>query len=83
MTTETSETIDESQLDDLQAAYKDSVEAWISSIRNEEALASVNHSIAEIDQWEKAHLDEDEMRKKVMTAKAEYEDALRAKFFGF
>jgi hypothetical protein len=60
MTTETSETIETSELDDMQAAYKASVEAWISSIRNEEALASVNHSVAEIDQWEKAHLDQEE-----------------------
>jgi hypothetical protein len=59
------------------------VAAWISTVRNEEALASVNHSVAEIDQWEKAHLDEDEMRNSVMAAKANYEDALRAKFFGF
>jgi hypothetical protein len=83
MTTETSETTDASELDNLQAAYKAAVEAWISSIRNEEALASVVHSVTEIDQWEKAHLDEDDMRDKVKAAKAEYEDALRAKFFGF
>jgi len=36
---------------------------WISSIRKEEALASANHSLIEIDKWEEAHLDEDEMRK--------------------
>jgi hypothetical protein len=83
MITETSETIETSELDDMQAAYKASVEAWISSIRNEEALASVNHSVAEIDQWEKAHLDQEEMGERVEAAKAEYEDALRAKFFGF
>jgi len=83
MSTDTSETIVTSERDNLQAAYKASVEAWILSIRNEEALASVNHSVAEIDQWEKAHFEEDEMRNKVKTAKAEYEDALRAKFFGF
>lgn len=71
------------ELDELQTSYKAAVEAWISSIRNEEALASANHSMAEIDQWEKAHLDEDEMRTMVKAAKAKYEDALRAKFFGF
>ena len=38
---------------------------WISAIRQEEALASVNHSLAEIDQWEAAHFKEDELRKKV------------------
>jgi hypothetical protein len=71
------------ELDELQTSYKAAVEAWISSIRNEEALASANHSMTEIDQWEKAHLDEDEMRNTVKAAKAKYEDALRAKFFGF
>ena len=47
------------ELDQLQAAYKTAVESWISAIRNEEALVSANHSMAEIDQWEQAHLDED------------------------
>jgi hypothetical protein len=72
-----------SELDKLQAAYKDTVEAWITAIRKEEALASVNHDVAEVDQWEQAHLEEDELRNKVKAAKEEYEDALRAKFFGF
>ena len=71
------------ELDALQAAYKDAVEAWIAAIRKEEALASVNHEIAEIDQWEKAHFEEDEIRGIVKAAKEKYEDALREKFFGF
>jgi hypothetical protein len=71
------------ELDELQAAYKNAVEAWIASIRKEEALASVNHTVAEIDQWEQAHFDEDEMRNSVKAAKAAYEGALREKFFGF
>jgi hypothetical protein len=71
------------ELDHLQSAYKTAVEAWISAIRSEEALASANHSLVEIDKWEQAHLDEDEMRNAVKAAKAKYEDALRTKFFGF
>ena len=71
------------ELDELQSRYKTAVEAWIASIRREEALASANHSLTEIDQWEQAHLDEDGMRNAVKAAKARYEDALRAKFFGF
>ena len=71
------------ELDELQAAYKTAVESWISAIRNEEALVSANHSMAEIDRWEQAHLDEDDMRNAVKAAKENYEDALRAKFFGF
>jgi hypothetical protein len=71
------------ELDELQAAYRKAVEAWIAAIRKEEALASVNHDVADIDQWEQAHFEEDEMRNAVMEAKSNYEDALRAKFFGF
>jgi hypothetical protein len=71
------------ELDELQASYKAAVEAWISAIRNEEALASGNHSVAEVDKWEQAHFEEDEMRTTMKEAKAKYEDALRAKFFGF
>jgi hypothetical protein len=71
------------ELDQLQASYKEAVDVWISSIRKEEALASVNHSVADLDQWEKAHFEEDEMRSTVKAAKEKYEDALRAKFFGF
>jgi hypothetical protein len=74
---------DISQLDQLQSAYKAAVEEWIKAIRHEEALASVNHSVAEVDQWEQAHFEEDDLRGKVKAAKKNYEDALRRKFFNF
>jgi len=72
-----------SELDRMQNAYKAAVEEWITAIRQEEALASVTHSVAEIDKWEQAHLKEDEIRSKVKAAKKQYEDALRKEFFGF
>jgi hypothetical protein len=71
------------ELDQLQVVYKAAVEEWIAAIRQEEALASVNHSVAEVDQWEQAHFREDEIRNKVKAAKRRYEDALRGKFYGF
>ena len=74
---------DLSELDRMQAAYKAAVEEWISAIKNEEALASVNHTVAEVDKWEGAHFKEDQVRNKVKTAKKQYEDALRRKFFNF
>jgi hypothetical protein len=67
----------------MQAAYQAAVEEWIRAIKDEEALASVNHSVAEIDKWEAAHFKEDEVRSKVKAAKKQYEDALRRKFFNF
>jgi len=72
-----------SELDQMQSAYKAAVEKWITAIKQEEALASVNHSIAQVDKWEAAHFKEDEVRNKVKTAKKRYEDALRQKFYGF
>ena len=74
---------DTSELDQMQNAYKAAVERWIDAIKQEEALASVNHDIAEVDKWEQAHFREDEIRSKVKAAKKRYEDALRQKFFGF
>src|SRR5258708_27583309 len=74
---------DASNLDQMQSAYQAAVEEWIAAIKQEEELASVNHSIAEIDKWEQAHFKEDEIRSKVKAAKKQYEDALREKFFGF
>jgi hypothetical protein len=71
------------ELDQMQADYKAAVEEWIAAIKQEETLASVAHSIAEVDKWEAAHFREDEVRDKVKAAKKRYEDALREKFFGF
>jgi hypothetical protein len=71
------------ELDAMRQAYRAAVEAWIAAIRKEEALASANHTVAEVDQWEQAHDDEEEARSKAKDAKAEYEAALRKQFFDF
>ncbi len=75
--------IEVAELDKMQSDYKAAVEEWIAAIRQEEALASANHSIAEIDQWEGAADREEEARDKAKAAKEAYEDALREKFFNF
>jgi hypothetical protein len=75
--------VDTSDLDAKQAAYKAAVEDWIAAIREEEALASVAHNVAEIDRWEAAHFQEDRVRGKVKAAKRVYEDALRLAHFDF
>jgi len=74
---------DHPELDEMQRAYKAAVELWIAAIRREEELASTNHSVAQVDQWEQAHDDEEAARNKVKAAKQDYEDALRKKFFDF
>jgi hypothetical protein len=58
------ETQDENaELDQLQTAYKLATEEWRAAIGEEEALASVKHSLAEVDRWEGAHFREEELRK--------------------
>ncbi len=70
------------ELDRLQADYKAAVEAWIAAIRHEEALASVNHTVAQIDKWEGAHFAAEHARATAEAAKAAYEDGLRLRLFG-
>lgn len=73
-----------SELDEMQAAYKAAVDAWVEAIRHEEALASqADHSVTEIDAWEAAAEAEEELRDRAKEAKKAYEDALREKFFHF
>ena len=77
-------TIDTTELDQLQADYKAAVDEWITAIRQEEALASASeHSVTDIDAWEAADVQEEELREKAKEAKQAYEDGLREKFFNF
>ncbi|MGF7182750.1 hypothetical protein [Tunturiibacter psychrotolerans] len=75
--------VEVSDLDQMQAAYKEAVEQWIKAIREEEALASGDHSEAEIDAWKAADFREEDFREKAKEAKKNYEGALREKFFNF
>jgi hypothetical protein len=71
------------ELDQLQAAYKAAVENWVAAVREEEALASGNHNVAELDKWEAAHFREHKLHKEADYRKRLYEDALRREFYGF
>ena len=75
--------VDEEKLDKLQADYRKAVDDWVMAIRTEEELASVHHSVAELDKWEEAHYAEHKAHKEVIFRKRLYEDALRQDLFGF
>ena len=75
--------MDEAELDRLQADYKKAVDDWVAAIRAEEALASVHHSVAELDRWEEAHAIEHKAHKEVIFRKRLYEDGLRRDLFSF
>jgi hypothetical protein len=71
------------ELDRLQRAYKTAVDTWVMAIRTEEELASVHHTLAEVDTWENAHFLAEDARRNAEAAKAAYEGALRKQFFDF
>jgi len=75
--------ISHAELDQMQKSYQAAVEEWVTAIRQEEALASVNHDVADVDKWEAAHFREEDLRNNVLAAKKRYENALREEFFDF
>jgi hypothetical protein len=46
--------IDRSELDRLQLLYKEAVHRWVVAIREEEAIATPDHSIVAWARWEQA-----------------------------
>ncbi len=71
------------ELDRLQADYKAAVDKWVKAIREEEELASGNHNVAELDNWEAAYFRAAKQQQEAAYRKRLYEDALRREFFGF
>lgn len=74
--------INTSELDSLRASYKDAVEQWVAAIREEENLASADHSIIAMELWDAACFKEQDARQKAMEAKEQYKDALRQINYG-
>ena len=74
--------MDNAELDRLRQAYKDAVDKWIATIREEEALATPDHSVHAWDLWENAGFTEEEARGKAQAAKEEYEGGLREADYG-
>lgn len=69
--------IELSELDRLQKAYKEAVELWIAAIREEEALATPDHSVAAWDKWDEAEFKAETARQEAIAAREAYQDGLR------
>jgi len=69
--------IDRLQLDSLRQAYKAAVDEWIDAVREEEALATLDHTVAAWDRWEQAGFKQKEAQDKANAAKEAYVDGLR------
>jgi hypothetical protein len=75
--------MENTELDSLRDAYKAAVETWIAAIREEENLATPDHTVHAVDVWEHAGFSEEEARTAAKAAKTAYEDALRKVNFNF
>jgi hypothetical protein len=74
--------MDNADYDRLRQAYKDAVDLWVAAIREEEALATPDHSMIAMERWDAANFNEQDAQKKVIAAKEAYKDALRLFNYG-
>jgi hypothetical protein len=65
-------------LDQLRVAYKQAVDQWVAAIRDEEALATPDHSMTAMEKWDDAHFREQDAQSAATKARDAYKDALRA-----
>jgi len=75
--------MDNSELDKLRLNYKAAVDSWIAAIRAEENLATPDHSMVAVEDWDHANFAEQDARTVAKDARKEYQDALREVLFNF
>ncbi len=74
------ETID---FDTLLHEYRAAVDAWVGTIRKEEALANEDHSMREMELWDAAGFEMHDAELAAKKARDAYKNALRKKNYGF
>jgi len=74
--------MDKPNLDALRLAYKRAVDAWVDTVRAEEALATLDHSMTAMERWDAARFAEQDAQKKAADAREAYKDALRTVNYG-
>ena len=75
--------MENAELDTLRFKYKAAVERWIAAIRFEENLATPDHSMVAMENWDQANFAEEDARNIAKAARAEYQDALRQVLYNF
>jgi hypothetical protein len=69
--------IERSELDRLQQLYKEAADRWIEAIREEEALATPDHSIVAWERWDQAGFKSQAAQDEANLAKEAYKAGLR------
>jgi len=66
----------------LRQSYKDAVDIWVAAIREQEALATPDHSMVAMEHWDAASFKEQAAQKNAKAAKKAYKEALRQYNYG-
>jgi hypothetical protein len=74
--------MDKNGLSELRLAYKRAVKVWIDAIRAEESLATTDHSMTAIEEWDDADFRQQDAQTKAQEARDAYKDALRKANYG-
>jgi hypothetical protein len=69
--------------DQLLASYHQAVDAWVAAIRAEEALATDDESMVEMEKWDDAGFAVQDAEATAKKARDLYKSALRKKNYGF
>lgn len=69
-------------LDQLRLAYKKAVDEWVEAIRLEEVLATPDHSMIAMENWDDAHFKEHDAHTRATEAREAYKDGLHAVNYG-
>lgn len=69
--------------DQLQRSYTQAVDRWVEAIRAEEALATPDHSMKEMELWDDANFKLQDAESVAKKARDAYKNALRKKNYGF
>jgi hypothetical protein len=69
--------------DQLLLNYKQAIDLWIAAIRSEEALATPDHSMIAMENWDTAGLHVHDTELAAKKARDLYKNALRKKNYGF
>ncbi|HTC35144.1 MAG TPA: hypothetical protein VK724_17335 [Bryobacteraceae bacterium] len=75
--------MENAELDILRFKYKAAVERWVAAIRAEEDLATPDHSMVAVENWDQANFAEEDARNVAKAARQEYTDALRQVLYNF
>ena len=73
----------EIDFDQLLQTYKQTVDRWVGTIRAEEMLATSDHSMTEMEEWDTAGLVIHDAEAAAKKARDAYKNALRKKNYGF